>query len=937
MGNIVLLDDLTINQIAAGEVIERPASVVKEMLENSIDAGAKNITIEIKNGGISLIRITDDGVGIAPDDMEIAFERHATSKIRSSGDLKTIKTMGFRGEALASIAAVAQVEMVSKQEGQEFGNHIILKGGNVVTKGEYGCPVGTKITVEDLFYNTPVRYKFLKKDYTEAGYIEDVVTRIALVNQDIAITLINNGKTILHTNGGSDPRSIIYSIYGKEVSDNILDVDYEYEGMSIKGVIGNNVIAKTNRVNQLFFVNNRYVKDKTFTAATDQAYKEYLPSGKYGFVILNLKMNPEDVDVNVHPAKLEVRFQDEGTVFKAIYHAIKNVLETIEPKIAGGIDIDEEPTQEQLEEIEEKKKGFLAKFRKEKKITQEEQESEERLTAIINSRKMKFSDEPIQDEDDELEDEKEDFSEEVKSDSKEQTQEKIEQEESKEEVEDVEAADEEKSTEKSSEEIFNSVSSKFSKAISKTSDDRKRELIENAKRNIKKIGANLSQEETDEDLQKYIGTSTVDTKESEEIISKEEVVTDDIEKLDVSTTVEEVSEEDEVTGPEEYDIKPVDIDRILVKDDNKYNIDQTMAIDPVGISSNKETQVVDSLKKDALQETQIMDVVKLESKYNTQPIDTAQVIEDTKDTEEDSTNADKMIERENIDDTNIGQIEEKLIAQKLNSDMYDTQFVDTNAVREALNENTPLPKDFEEMYKKTFGVETWGARKEKEKEEKENDISASDTFSPASENENLFENESEEKVIPAYKYIGLLFDNYIVIEIKGEMYIVDSNVAQERIMLENLKQSYYSEEDKDSQMLLLPDVINLTKKQMFNSRENVDLFEKAGFKYEDFGENTIKLISVPAVCERLNTKDLFVKMLDSIEKIAITDVEEKEEKFIETIAKELSRENNFELTEENAQDVVNELLTFDKPFTNAGQPSAIKMTRIDLEKKFSRR
>lgn len=197
MGNIVLLDDLTINKIAAGEVIERPASVVKELVENSIDAGATNISIETRNGGISYIRITDNGKGFMPDDMEIAFERHATSKIRKAEDLETVKSMGFRGEALASIAAISRVELTSKTEDASFGYKIIVEGGKIISKEEIGCPKGTTITVENLFFNTPVRYKFLKKDFTEAGYIEDTVTRIALVNPNIAIKLINSGKTII--------------------------------------------------------------------------------------------------------------------------------------------------------------------------------------------------------------------------------------------------------------------------------------------------------------------------------------------------------------------------------------------------------------------------------------------------------------------------------------------------------------------------------------------------------------------------------------------------------------------------------------------------------------------------------------------------------------------------------------------------------------------
>ncbi len=219
MGNIVLLDDLTINQIAAGEVIERPASVIKEMVENSIDAGANNITVEIKNGGISYIKVTDNGKGIPEDDIEIAFERHATSKIRCADELNVVTSMGFRGEALASIAAISNVEMTSKTESQQTGYKIVVEGGNIlIDKQEVGCQTGTSIIVKNLFFNTPVRYKFLKKDYTESGYIEDVITRIALVNPDIAIRLINSGKTVIQTTGNGDIKSVIYSIYGKDVA-----------------------------------------------------------------------------------------------------------------------------------------------------------------------------------------------------------------------------------------------------------------------------------------------------------------------------------------------------------------------------------------------------------------------------------------------------------------------------------------------------------------------------------------------------------------------------------------------------------------------------------------------------------------------------------------------------------------------------------------------
>ena len=326
MGNIVLLDDLTINKIAAGEVIERPASVVKELIENSIDAGATKIVTEIKNGGISYIRITDNGKGIMPDDMEMAFERHATSKIRKADDLESVTSMGFRGEALASIASISHVEVISKAMENDIGCKVEVKGGKIINREDIGCPQGTTMTITDLFYNTPVRYKFLKKDFTEAGYIEDVVTRIALVHPEISVKLISSGKTVIQTSGNGDMKSVIYNIFGKDIAENIIEVNYEYEDIKVNGVIGKPVIARSNRGNQLFFVNKRYIKDKTLTSAAEQGYKGLLTIGKYGFLVLNLEMNPSKVDVNVHPAKLEVRFEDESKVFKAIYHTIKDSL-----------------------------------------------------------------------------------------------------------------------------------------------------------------------------------------------------------------------------------------------------------------------------------------------------------------------------------------------------------------------------------------------------------------------------------------------------------------------------------------------------------------------------------------------------------------------------------------------------------------------------------
>ena len=361
MGNIVLLDDLTINKIAAGEVIERPASVVKEMVENSIDAGATKITVEIKNGGISFIRISDNGKGIPEDDMEIAFERHATSKIRKAEDILKVMSMGFRGEALASIAAIANVEMVSRTSDSSIGHKIIVEGGKTLEQSEVGAPIGTTITVKNLFYNTPVRYKFLKKDYTESGYIEDTITRLALVNKHISFKLISSGKTIIQTNGNDDEKSVIYSIYGKDIAEAIIQTDYEYEGIRVTGVVGKPEIARSNRTNQLYFINGRYIKDRTLTAAAEQAFKGMIPINKYGFLVLNIQMDPSMVDVNVHPAKLEVRFEEENKVFKAVYYAIKEALtkkELVESVVHEKEEV-KELIKEEKEDVTETKKEIV--------------------------------------------------------------------------------------------------------------------------------------------------------------------------------------------------------------------------------------------------------------------------------------------------------------------------------------------------------------------------------------------------------------------------------------------------------------------------------------------------------------------------------------------------------------------------------------------------
>ena len=726
MGNIVLLDDLTINKIAAGEVIERPASVIKEMVENSIDAGATNINVDIKNGGISYIRVSDNGKGIGKDDMEIAFERHATSKIRQASDLEIVKTMGFRGEALASIAAIANVEMVSKHQDSEIGNRIVVEAGKTLEFEETGCPKGTTITVKNLFFNTPVRYKFLKKDFTEAGYIEEVVTRIALVNPDIAIKLTSNGKVIIQTTGNGNMQDVIYSIYGKDIASSVLDVDYTFDDLKITGVIGKPEIARSNRSNQLFFVNKRHIKDKVLTGATEKAFKGMIPIGKFGFVILNIEMEPSKVDVNVHPAKLEVRFEEENKVFKAIYHAIQETL--LKAELIASPEKEIEDSKEAVEEVKQVhmfSNLFRTKFNKEKESKEDEFETTQQQPNII-------------------------------------------------------------------------------------------EQMYNERNDIEK-------------------TQIINTDEIKEQLKKEE---ENIEKANLNVSAEDIEE---------------------IKEAN--------------------VSIGNILADLATMKTNILENVEIEEKIDT------------------------------------------------------PDYTDVNKKVEELS-NLRVEETFDTMYKKAFG-KIPASTEEKIVEEKKK-IDGYDLIKD--NNISVFDQAPEVKEKPVYKFIGIAFSTYIIIEINDEMYIIDQHAAHERIMYEKIKKNYYSNSEKEAQMLLLPDVITLTHKEMDIARDNMDIFRNAGFELEEFGENTIKLNGVPTVCYDLDTKELFLETLDEINTVARTAKQEIEERFIETVACKAAVKAKMSLNVQEVESLMDELLKLPNPFTCPhGRPTAIKMDLKDIEKKFARR
>lgn len=326
MAQITVLDQNTINKIAAGEVIERPASVVKELLENAIDAKATSVTVEIKDGGTSLIRITDNGCGIPKEEVPLAFLRHSTSKIKSVEDLFTVSSLGFRGEALSSIASVAQVELITKTGEELTGTRYQIEGGTEKSIEEIGAPDGTTFLVRNLFFNTPARKKFLKTAQTEGSHVANLVEKIALSHPETSIRFINNNQNKLHTSGNHNLKDIIYTVFGREIAANLLPVEVEHDIMQIRGFIGKPVIARGNRNYENYYINGRYIKSSIVAKAIEEAYKPYMMQHKYPFTLLHLSIEPEYLDVNVHPTKMELRFRDGELIYKMIYQAVSSAL-----------------------------------------------------------------------------------------------------------------------------------------------------------------------------------------------------------------------------------------------------------------------------------------------------------------------------------------------------------------------------------------------------------------------------------------------------------------------------------------------------------------------------------------------------------------------------------------------------------------------------------
>ena len=617
----------------------------------------------------------------------------------------------------------------------------------------------------------------MKKDYTESGYIEDAITRIALVHPEIAIKLINTGKTVIQTNGNGDLKTVIYSIYGKDVANGILDLEYQYEDIKVKGVIGKPEIARSNRSNQLFFVNKRYIKDKTLTAATEQAYKGLIPIGKFGFVVLNLTINPAKVDVNVHPAKLEVRFEEENKVFQAIYHAIKDTL------LKSELVANTEKAEIDVNKFDRNALSFEERLKNLKEAKKEEQAG-----GLFGFRKQ-----------------------------------------------------------------------------------------------------------NEKQIEQYT--------EEESKIKTNNILEDIYQKKNENQTEGNTAEK--VEGPKIGE--PIDTADVLLQlRQMKEKIEREMQEKNNMPNTLREPEVEYKLETDKTEIKNEEEQIKVEANSKTdekkEPVQDAEAIIET-------------IENPEV------QKEFEEIKQKMQD----------------LNDNPQVvSEDFNEMYAKLFGRKPIEENKEDDSNKKKEEAKSS-AIDIVKDNISMFEGQEKLKK-PAYKFIGIAFKTYIILEMNDEMYILDQHAAHERIMYEKVKKNFYSDTNKDSQMLLLPDVITLTHKEMNIAKDNIKMFEQAGFTLEEFGENTIKLTGVPTVCIDLDTKELFLETLDEINTVARTAKQEKEEKFIATVACKAAVKANMALTTEEVESLLDKLLALPNPFTCPhGRPTAIKMTKYDIERKFARK
>jgi len=870
MGKVIILDENTANKIAAGEVVERPASVVKELVENSIDAGAESISIEIKNGGISYIKVVDNGSGIEEDDLEIAFERHATSKIRHADDLESIITMGFRGEALASIAAVSTVEVSTRVREKPHGTYIKIQGGTVQDVRQTGCPVGTTFIVRDLFYNTPARFKFLKKDSTEAGYVSDLVSRIALANPHISFRLVSNHSQVLHTPGNNDLLSTIFSVYGKEVARQVVRIDYEESGIRVTGYAGKPEIARGTRSHQTIFVNGRYIKSKLVSSAIDEAYKTLLMKNKFAFIVLNIELNPLLIDINVHPTKMEVSFSEEQKIFRIVYHAVNNAL--LGTSLIRTVRLESKDSNIfKFDGFEKANGDFL------------QQDIYSGINPVLDKKKTGT---------------KEARTEEAK----------------RHEIEGTKGA--------------NYIAGEAPAWESGTGRAAARESFSNItgaqKTSTKDTTASNAWMESPGEKYNFPSKAEEEIDEREITDCKDETTKIDAREVTAFKDGADKSDGRDITAYKVEADKPDVRDITAYKDEaDKSNVGDITAYKSEADKSN--VGDITAYKGEA-DKSNVGDITAYKGEAGESG--TRDVSAFKGETERFNARGITAYERE---------------AQKI--DINEFTASEAGSIKHGAVESVPSATGEDEFEEDLTLTNETGIGKAKAGYEEKASLAIDEDVKFQSSDAETFREVSSrygektpeaEMSLSECTLVGQAFSTYIILQHKDELMLIDQHAAHERITYEAMKKKFMDNESL-SQELLAPIVIEVTNQELKLLQEEREFFNKLGFIYEDFGNNSIILRSVPFACIDEPVKSVFLDVVDSVTKAGKDNYRKIADDAIYTMACKAAVKANKRLDEMEIRKILEDLDKLENPYTCPhGRPTIVRLTKYELEKMFKR-
>ena len=922
---IRILDNLTINKIAAGEVIERPVNIVKELIENSLDANAKHISIEIKGGGIDYIRVTDDGCGISYDEVPTAFLRHATSKIVSSEDLFFLNTLGFRGEALASIASVSHTEMITKKEEELMGSRISLDGGNVIEFIKTGAPNGTTVIVKDMFFNTPARKKFLSSASAEATKIIETLEELALCNPDVAFQLTVNGQVKVQTGGSGNVKDIIYRLYGKEIHDSLIPLDYEDEFIKITGFITKPAVSRPSRSGENYFVNKRYVKNDYVTRGIEEGYRNFLMQHQFPFVVLYITLDSFGLDVNVHPAKAEVKITNGDFLVEILDQNIRKTLQSNELIPSAFPPVKEKTVLEKAPEPFEKSliKGEHVIQKKEdsvlgKKSEQEAKEALEKEKAEEEARKAK---EFTVDFSEKSEDSKP-LNNHIKTIEYKSKSDRLEErmknnEEDKEEVKEEPKTDvkEESKTE----------------TIEETKTETKEEIKEEPKLEVVKS-------ETKTTFTKASGFE-----ENLTVKASDKPIENPVYKS--PARLEEDKANEAMAEDKKQEEKPEELrENLFSAAPGKTNENSYVKNLIKDFETNKVDEKEDNLQK-AKQLEEWMNSIKDKDEEEILKENTGLIYKIGKPKKEDEVDNDTFSDFDVDSKDNNDESAEKKADDNdrlLNADKkYSVLNDDIKPINTEDDKSSPLKAS----PKSKFRVKDFS--KEEEEEIKpakpgKTDFKRVDRFnnpdgSSKEEQTVLFDhNKLDPKKISEFKILDQIFDTYWLILIGKELLIMDQHAAHEKVLYEKFMQKF-KEGKIETQTLAISQIVNLSKAEIDTFNKFKNEFERFGFIINDFGDRALFIRGVPADMFGSDAKSLFMDILSELINVSPSLHIETIEGRIATRACKSAVKGNQKITKEDARKLLEYLLSLENPYQCPhGRPTMIRITQSDLERMFKR-